>query len=119
MYLVRARQTPETWQRLIDKPEDRRIVSTELEHVHDGKFHGMWYGFGEYDVYALIEASSNVAAAGFLAKQRAGGGFSEVNTVCLMTVDEMLEALHRAQGIEYWPPGGENGPNHAKPASRE
>jgi uncharacterized protein with GYD domain len=106
LYLIRARQTPETWQRMIDNPEDRRIVSKQNEHVHDGKFHGMWYGFGDYDVYALIESPNNVAAAGFLAKQRAAGAFSEVSTVCLMSVDEMLQALERAKRIDYAPPGG-------------
>jgi uncharacterized protein with GYD domain len=105
LYLVRGRQTAETWKRLIDNPEDRRIPSKERESAHDGRFHGYWYAFGDYDVYALIEASSNVAAAAFLARQRSSGGFTDVSTVCLLTVDEMLEALKRAKDIEYWPPG--------------
>jgi uncharacterized protein with GYD domain len=105
LFMVRAKYTAETFRRLIANPEDRRIVSKEKENVHDGKFHGMWYGFGDFDVYAIIEASSNVAAAAFLAKQRASGGFVDVSTVPLMTVDEMLEALKMAAEIEYWPPG--------------
>jgi uncharacterized protein with GYD domain len=106
LYLVQAKYSAETFKRLIINPEDRRIVSKEKEGVHDGKFHGMWYGFGEFDVYAIIEASSNVAAAAFLARQRSSGAFTDVRTVPLMTVDEMLEALKKAADIEYWPPGG-------------
>lgn len=34
--------------------------------VYSGKFHGYWYAFGDYDVYALIEAPDNVAAATLL-----------------------------------------------------
>jgi uncharacterized protein with GYD domain len=105
MYLVRARYTPETWERLIANPEDRRIISTEHEDVHDGKFHGMWYGFGDYDVYGMIESSSNASIAAFLAKQRSSGAFSEVSTVCLMTVDEMMEVLPKAQTVHYRAPG--------------
>lgn len=113
LYLVCAKYTAETFKRLIENPEDRRIMSKEGEDVlsenkesGEGKFHGMWYGFGEYDVYALIEASNNVMAAAFLAKQRSAGGFTDVSTTPLMTVDEMLVALEKAKDIEYWPPGG-------------
>lgn len=117
LYLVSARYTAETFRRLIANPEDRRIMSTEGESVlsedpasGDGKFHGMWYGFGDYDVYALIECSNNIMAAAFLAKQRSLAGFTDVKTVALMTVDEMLVALQRAKDIEYWPPGGRDLP---------
>jgi uncharacterized protein with GYD domain len=105
LYLIRAKQTPETWSRLIENPEDRRVASSQGQGVYSGRFHGYWYAFGDYDVYALIEAPDNVAAATLLVRLAGSGGFSEVSTVALMSVDEMLEALRRAKDFDYAPPG--------------
>jgi uncharacterized protein with GYD domain len=105
LFLIRAKQTPETWRRLVDNPEDRRKASTEGQGVYAGKFHGYWYAFGDYDIYALIEAPDNIAATTLLVKLAGSGAFSDVSTVPLLTVDEMLEALRRAKTVDYTPPG--------------
>ena len=53
LYLTRFSYTPETWAKLIEKPEDRRAAATEYIESVGGKLHGFWYAFGEHDGYNL------------------------------------------------------------------
>ena len=67
--------------------------------------HGFWYGFGEYDGYAIFEAPDNVSMSGVALAIAAGGALSSVETTVLMTVEETLEALAKGKSIGYRPPG--------------
>ena len=104
-YLIQAVLTPETWAKLIENPEDRRGPSEEGARLYGGKILGYWYAFGEYDVYGVFEAPDGITAAMMQATISAGGGYSRVKITQLVTVDEMLEALKRAQTFPYTPPG--------------
>jgi uncharacterized protein with GYD domain len=106
MYLVRLKQSPATFQRLIEKPEDRRPAADAIAAAVGGKIHGYWYAFGEHDVVVLAEMPDNVAVATLISKIAASGAWSGGETTVLLTVDEMVEAYKRAGGIEYRPPGG-------------
>jgi len=64
VYLMRFSYTPETWSRLIQNPEDRRDAARAYIEQVGGALHGFWYGFGEYDGYAIYEAPDNVSIIG-------------------------------------------------------
>lgn len=49
LYLTRFSYTPETWARLINKPEDRRTAGKQYIESVGGTLHGFWYAFGEHD----------------------------------------------------------------------
>ncbi len=104
-YLMRFSYTPETWAKLIQNPEDRRDAARAYIEQAGGALHGFWYGFGEYDGYAILEAPDNVAAAGVVLAITAGGALGSVQTTALMTVEETIEALGAAKGIGYRRPG--------------
>lgn len=104
-YLMRFSYTPEAWARLIGKPEDRREVARAVVEKLGGKLHGFWYGFGEYDGYVLIEAPTNVAAAAFSVGIAAGGALRSAETTPLLTVEETIEMLKKAQELPYRSPG--------------
>jgi len=70
-----------------------------------GKLHGFWYGFGDYDGYVLIEAPNNVSAAALSVGISAGGLLRSAETTVLLTVEETIEVLKKAQGLPYRPPG--------------
>jgi uncharacterized protein with GYD domain len=104
-YLTRFSYTPETWARLMKNPEDRREAArTYIESV-GGKLHGFWYALGEYDAYNLWEAPDNVSMAAVAIAISSGGALSKFETTVLLTVEETLEALGRAQSVSYKPPG--------------
>ena len=104
-YLERFSYTPEAWARLIKKPEDRRDIARTVVETLGGKLHGFWYGFGEHDGFVLIEAPDNVSAAAFSVGISAGGSLRSAETTVLLTVEEAIEMLEKAEGLPYRPPG--------------
>ena len=105
LYLTKFSYTPETWARLIDNPEDRRNAAREYIESVGGTLHGFWYGFGAHDGYNLWEAPDNVSMAAVAVAIGSGGALSSIETTVLMTVDETLEALRKAEQVKYQPPG--------------
>ena len=105
LYLTRFSYTPETWARLIDKPEDRRKAATQYIESVGGKLHGFWYAFGDYDGYNLWEAPDNVSMAAVALAISSGGALSSLETIVLLTVDETMDALRKAGQVQYRAPG--------------
>ena len=105
MYLTRFSYTPETWARLTQNPEDRREAARAYIESVGGKLHGFWYAFGEFDGYNLWEAPDNVSIASVVLAIGGGGALSKMETIPLLTVEETLDALGRAQSIGYRKPG--------------
>ena len=104
-YLTQFSYTPETWARLMKNPEDRRVAARKYIESVGGKLHGFWYAFGSYDGYCLWEAPDNVSMAAVGIAITGGGALSKFETTPLLTVEETLEALRRAQKVAYRPPG--------------
>jgi uncharacterized protein with GYD domain len=104
-YLMRFSYTPEAWSRLIQKPEDRREVARAILEKLGGKLHGFWYSFGEQDGFILIEAPDSLSAAAFSVAVSAGGALRSAETTALLTVEETIQMLQKAQGLPYRPPG--------------
>ena len=105
LYLTKFSYTPETWDRLIGKPEDRRTAAQSYIESVGGKLHGFWYAFGAHDGYTLWEAPDNVSMASVALAIVAGGALSAAETTVLLTVDETLDALRRAEQVQYQAPG--------------
>ena len=70
-----------------------------------GKLHGFWYSFGSHDGYNLWEAPDNVSMATIAIALSSGGAISSLETTVLLTVEDTLEALGRAQQVGYRAPG--------------
>lgn len=86
-------------------PEDRRDAARKYIESVGGKLHGFWYAFGAYDGYNLWEAPDNVSMAAVVIVIGGGGALSKCETTPLLTVEETLGALGRAQSVAYRPPG--------------
>jgi uncharacterized protein with GYD domain len=105
LYLTKFSYSPQTWARLIGNPEDRRKAAQEYVESVGGKLQGFWYAFGAHDGYTLWEAPDNVSMAAVALALSAGGALSSVETTVLLTVDETMDALHRAGQVRYRAPG--------------
>ena len=103
--LMRFSYTPETWAKLMQSPEDRRDAARAYIEGVGGTLQGFWYGFGEYDGYAIFEAPDNVSLAGVVLAIASGGALASVETTVLMTVEETLEALAKGKDLGYRRPG--------------
>jgi uncharacterized protein with GYD domain len=105
LYLSRFTYTPETWARLIESPEDRRNAAESYIEGVGGKLHGFWYAFGQHDGYTLWEAPENVSMAAVALAIAGGGALRSLETTVLLTVDETMDALRKAEQIKYRAPG--------------
>ena len=105
MYLTRFSYTPETWAMLIAQPEDRRRAAQAYIESVGGKLHGFWYAFGSHDGVNLWEAPDDVSMAAVALAIGSGGALSSIETTVLLTVEDTMAALGKAQGIKYRAPG--------------
>jgi uncharacterized protein with GYD domain len=105
LYLTRFSYTPETWARLIANPEDRRKAATQYIESVDGKLHGFWYAFGSHDGVTLWEAPDNVSMAAVALAIGSGGALHSMETTVLLSVEDTMAAMTKAQDVKYRPPG--------------
>ena len=82
----------------------RKAAQSYIESV-GGKLHGFWYAFGEHDGYNLWEAPDNVSMAAVALAIGGGGALGSFETTVLLTVDETMDALRKAQQVQYQAPG--------------
>jgi len=106
LYLFRFGYSPEAWAALMDNPQDRRDpLASRLFGSFGGRLIGFWYAFGEHDGYALVELPDNVSAAAAAVAVSATGSFRSLDTTVLLTVEEMVAALDKANEFAYSKPG--------------
>ena len=105
LFLSRFSYTPETWARLLKNPEDRREAAESYIESVGGELHGFWYAFGSHDGYTLWEAPDNVSMAAVALALSSGGALTGLETTVLLTVDETLDALRKADQVGYRAPG--------------
>ena len=105
LYLSRFSYTAETWARLVRNPEDRRKAAESYIESVGGKLHGFWYAFGTHDGYNLWEAPDSVSMAAVALAISGGGALRSFETTVLLTVEETLQALKKAEQLRYRAPG--------------
>jgi len=107
LYLFRFGYSTEAWAALMENPQDRReFLASRVFADYGGRLPGVWYAFGEHDGYALVELPDNVTAAAVSVAVSATGSFRSFETVVLLSADEMVEAVKRANDFAYAKPGG-------------
>ncbi len=108
LYLTKFSYTPDTWSKLIKNPEDRRKAAQSYIESVGGTLHGFWYAFGSHDGYNLWEAPDNVSMAAVAVAIGSGGAVTSLETTVLMSVEDTMAALRKAQHVQYRKPGTEN-----------
>jgi uncharacterized protein with GYD domain len=107
-YLFQLAYTPAAWAAQLRDPQDRvAIVRPVIERL-GGRFEGVYFAFGDYDIVAIVEAPDNVSAAAFSLAVSAGGAVKALKTTPLMTIEEGLAAMRKGAeaGALYRPPSG-------------
>jgi uncharacterized protein with GYD domain len=104
-YMLQAAYTPEAWGAMVKNPQNRMEAIRPTVEKLGGKIEGAWLAFGEYDVVLICQMPNNVSAAAFSMVGAAGGAVRAVKTTPLMTTEEAMEAMRKAGGVSYRPPG--------------
>ena len=80
----------------------RRAAADEAVKSVGGTTESFYFAFGDTDVYLIADLPDNAAAAA-LALAVASGGGATVQTVTLLTADDLDAAAKK--GVTYRPPG--------------
>ncbi|MDO8476677.1 MAG: GYD domain-containing protein [Candidatus Rokubacteria bacterium] len=105
IYMFQESYTSEAWAVQIRNPQNRMEVARRLIEAQGGKLLSAYYAFGEDDVVLIAELPDNVSAAAIALTVAGGGAAKALKTTVLMSVEEGLEAMRRAGGTGYRPPG--------------
>lgn len=105
LYMTQASFTSEAWASQIQTPQNRPEQIRTLVEANGGTLLGYYYAFGEYDVVIIVEFPDNVSASAVLLAAAGGGALKALKTTVLMSTEEGLEAMRRAGGTGYRPPG--------------
>jgi len=103
-YMLQAAYTPEAWKAMVKSPQNRMDAIRPAVEKLGGHIEGGWLAFGEYDVVVICQLPNNVSAAAFSMAGAAGGAVKAIKTTPLMTTEEAMEAMRKANGVGYQPP---------------
>jgi uncharacterized protein with GYD domain len=103
LYMYEVAYTPESVAAQIKEPHDRlEAVKPALEAMGVKIVVG-GYPLGEYDVLIIVEAADDTTAASTALAVTAGGAVKSSKITRLLSGQERIEALRRAQGSQYRP----------------
>jgi uncharacterized protein with GYD domain len=80
----------------------RRDAVAETASSLGGQLESFYFGFGEHDAFVTADLPDNEAAAALALTVNAAGG-AAVNTIVLLTPEQVDEAAKRS--VDYSPPG--------------
>ena len=102
-YLIQASYTVEGTKGVLkDGGTKRRTAVSVLMKQLGGRVEAFYYGFGDADVHAIVEAPDNVTAAAVSLAITASGAAS-LKTTPLLSPDEIDQATKKS--VTYRPPG--------------
>ena len=101
VYMTQFAYTAEAWKALVKKPEDRAAVLAEHVQKMGGRMLSFYYCMGDFDGVAIFEAPDETTAASILFTAISPGHLKATKTTALMSVDETMEAMRRANSEAY------------------
>jgi uncharacterized protein with GYD domain len=103
LYLYQAAYTAESLAAQIREPQDRIEAVRPALDAMGARILAGGYPFGEYDVLVLYEAPDDTTAASVALAVAAGGAVKSARTTRLLSGQEWIESLRKAQGSQYRP----------------
>jgi uncharacterized protein with GYD domain len=103
-YMVKARYSQEGLKGVLKGGGSARraALSQSMQSV-GGKLDAFYFAFGKDDVYLIVDAPDNVSVAALALAAGASGSVSRVETVVLLTPEEVDQAAKKA--VTYRAPG--------------
>lgn len=91
---------------LINDPQDRAVVFTQLCESAGGKLLHFFFGLGESDWYVLAELPDKASAAAVSLAITSSGGVTNCKTTPLLTAAEGMAAMVKAKKLTFRPATG-------------
>jgi uncharacterized protein with GYD domain len=100
LYMYQVAYTPESIAAQVKEPQDRiERAAQPLVKAIGGKLLAAGYAFGDYDLTVIYEAPDDQAAAALALTVAAGGAAKAAKTTKLLSGQEWVGALRKAQGM--------------------
>jgi uncharacterized protein with GYD domain len=103
LYLYQVAYTAESLAAQVREPHDRIEALRPALEAMGGTILAGGYPFGEYDVLIVYEAPDDTTAASVALAAAAGGAVKSAQTTRLLSGQEWIESLRKAQGSQYRP----------------
>jgi uncharacterized protein with GYD domain len=103
LYMYEVAYTPQSLAAQIEQPHDRIEAARPSIEAMGIKILVWGYPLGEWDVLIVIEAPDDTTAASVALAVTAGGAVKSSRTTRLLTGQERIESLRKAQGSQYQP----------------
>jgi uncharacterized protein with GYD domain len=101
LYMTQFSYTAEAWSALAKSPQDRGQAFAALTQKLGGRFHNIYYCFGDYDGLVMFEADDDRSAAATIVAAIAPGHLKATKTTPLFTMEEALDIMRRAGEASY------------------
>jgi uncharacterized protein with GYD domain len=101
LYMVQFAYTAEAWRAFTQHPEDRTAVAEALAQKLGCRLEALYYSFGEYDGFAILEAPDEATVTAFLLAAVAPGHLRATKTTTLMRAAAVVEAMKKAGGTAH------------------
>jgi uncharacterized protein with GYD domain len=102
-YLLQVSYNTDGIAGLVKEPQNRIEKVTPAIEALGGRVEAGYFAFGDADVVVICEMPDNVSAAAFAMAVGAGGTVDSYRTTVLLTPDEAVEAMEKAQQSSYQP----------------
>lgn len=103
VYMYQAAYTAESMAAQISEPQDRIEAVRPAFEALGATFVAAGHPLGEFDVLVIYEAPDDTVAASIAMAVGAGGAVRSAQTTRLLTGQEWVESLRKAQGTRYKP----------------
>jgi uncharacterized protein with GYD domain len=104
IYMLQGSYTAESWAAQLKNPQNRvESVGKALCESAGGKLIGAWYCFGDHDLVFVADMPDNQSMTALSLAVTAGGAVKSLKTTVLMTGEEAVAAMKKANSVTYKP----------------
>jgi uncharacterized protein with GYD domain len=106
LYMYQGAYNSDSWATQVRNQPDPVDRVRPLVEACGGRLDTFFYAFGEYDIVLIIDMPDDESAAALSLAAAAGGSLRAAHTTKLMTVEQGLAAMRKANeaGSVYTPP---------------
>lgn len=101
LYMTQFAYTLEAWAAFTKNPENRTAALENLAKKAGAKLEALYYSFGDYDGFVIIEAPDETTVTAMLLAAIVPGHLKATKTTVLMRPESIVEAMKKAGGLAF------------------
>ncbi len=101
LYMAQFAYTADAWTAFTKKPENRTAAVQELAKKVGCRMEALYYSFGEYDGFVILEAPDEASVTAFILAALSPGHIRATKTTLLMRPEMVVEAMKKAATATY------------------